>query len=121
MILLASLMAELKAGGSGYGLWIAAALALAIMAGFTVPFHSEDRLRIFVIDGSASFGRGHRQLKASLQEACQDLTDSDRVALIVFGDRARVAISPCRPRAFDFQAIDWSAGGGSCLESGLER
>jgi Ca-activated chloride channel homolog len=107
---------------TGMALWLIALLCAAILSTFTTQFQGQSRLRIFVIDGSASFERAHEIIRKNLKEASLDLGSKDRCALIIFGNPAktRVAIPPGPPASFQYQSLDWLAtAGGSHLEQGL--
>lgn len=78
----------------------------------------------FVIDTSGSMARGDRleTVKASLRRLVEGLGQRDTIALVTFGDDARVVLPPTRAtRAADIiDAIDDLRPGGSTnLEAGL--
>ena len=99
---------------TGAGLWLAwrrkrslrptstlVLLVAAVLAGGPLYERSRPpRLRIFLLDASASFEAALPGLRGALQSAVDDLSGGDRAALIVFGGEPRVSILPCPPARF---------------------
>ncbi|MDF1661336.1 MAG: VWA domain-containing protein [Planctomycetota bacterium] len=103
-----------------WGLALAAVFASAIFSGFTIPATKQQRLRIFIVDGSLSFRRGHESFQGKILESCADLGKADLCALVVFGQSARVLIAPISPDQFDPDSVDWNGEQGSHIEKGVE-
>jgi Ca-activated chloride channel family protein len=99
-------------------------LRIGIQAGETSDRARPDAALTFVIDTSGSMGREERLelVKDSLRELVLSLGKDDTIAVVTFGDEARVVLPPTRATDEDriLGAIDdLEPGGSTNLEAGL--